>query len=993
MDTNEAMALLDSGSAAPPASTDSGGAGMALAPLAPRTAAALDAASSKERATAAMGGMSRGEVAGERFIAENQIPGVPLDIESGTSGWDRFMLSFRREQQNQVKFLEDKYGPGTVRLSGEGDLIVRAPDPSNPEKSKDILVDPKGKMSVDDFLSVLSIAPEIGGWVWAERAAKLLPKVGKVKGVAGATRDILAGSVGAEAAGTIKDVAFSVYDRQTLDLPETLAERGKMAGVDAAVGAVSKPAAAFFQWLKNPAHGYRGQVQFDAIEAQKYFKTKYGVDVPLTVGESTGMPLASRSEVFIEKMPGGSEPIREVKRQQESAFRKLQRIMIGEVPPTDEEIGQAAINQIRSKVEPAIASVESATAGLSTASQDKIAGIISGVTLPEREILKTALGKDLRTAVVGRRNAVQEEADKLYGAVKSLPGGEGKVFSAAGLQADFQKIKDALPSPEKIVERPSPLVDATGREIKSTSKEVATMREFVPPNVLSRLESVIGLKGAKFSLSDLQQMRREVYDDIAKGEGVPGLGTHYLADIGKALTKAIDDGVSALPSGDLKSALSAANEHYKTKVIPFNRQGLTELFRNADEVGHVSDSEVVSRLLGGSKAQRNWDLMKETLGETSAEFNRMRRSVADNVLESSRLPGEEIIDAKSFSKNLHQFSIQHPEMYADVFKGSERELFRQAKFLGYAQGDKIDANDLKKLLSDPNPTADKLRTLVAAEKKRDELYKNQLVKAIGSGNITDQTLKPSEFVNRVLESSEPKDVTAIMGMLSDKPELLQSLRQKTFEKVFRDAARSATAGDVNRIISGESTHILSGIKIADALKNTSYRDKIKSILGPEGWDDLQQYIKLQIAPEAKESSFRAAGGLAAGAQIANLERRGLFAYMTDSARNFIFATVLSKPPLRTWLTRMPEEPGKWSLILSSPPFLEAVTKEFGEGSGAEAFMSNVKRALDQSFTGQSGQQQDGTTQKPAGDPVEFGDKRKYWETQLDAQPPAPTKAN
>jgi len=880
----------------------------------------------------------------QEFRDANRQPGVDFDSETGASPWERFMLSFRRERKNQVKYLEDKYGPGTVRESSDGGLIVRIPDSENPGKSKDLLVDER-KMSAKDFIDLAGSVPEIAASIYAVSKGKKMPFL--KNGIGSVAKDIATATAGAEGTGLIKDLGMNVYDRGTLDLGSTANERAKMAGLDIAVGAISYPVARFFQWLKNPANSYRGQVQFDALAAQKYFKDKYGVSVPLSVGESTGMPLAARSEVFIEKMPGGTGPLRELKSEQEQSFRKLQEILMGN-PGTDEQVGQAAIDAIRRNIEPTVGAETAARHGLGMQAQSAIESMIGKETTPARELYKSSLGNDIRQSVIAKRDAARAEADRLYGIAKSLPGGEGKVFDASGLQSDFKDILKSLPSSEQMVTKPVGLIDQFGNEIKESSKTTATLREFVPPNVLQRLEAVTNLKDAKFSLSDLQQMRREVYDDIAKGEGVPGLGTHYLADIGDALTKAIDKGVSSLPSGDLKSALQAANQHYKNQVVPFNRQGLTDLFRSADEPGFVSDYEVVSRLLGGDKSVRNWQLMKDNV--SPPVLDRMRRAVADNILESSRLPGENTLDAKSFISNLYQFRMNYPEIAKDVFSGQENELFKQAKFLKYAQGDKIDEQQLSALLKDPNATADKLRILVEAERKKDEIFRNQIMKAIGSGDLNEQMLKPTEFVNRMLDKAEPKEVEQVLSSISSKPELVQDLRQKTFEKIFRDAARNATAEDVNRIMSGENTHILSGVKIADMLKNPTFNHKVKSILGHELYGDLTQYVKLQSAPEQAAKSFAAAGGIAAGTQIANLERRGPFAYLSDSMRNFIFSTVLTSKPLRSYLTRIPEQPGKWSLILSSPPFLEAVTKEFGKGTGADAFMANLKSAIDRSMT-------------------------------------------
>lgn len=919
------------------------------------------------------------------YQQKNAIGGVPLDTEEGVSTWERLNLSFRREQQNQIKYLESKYGAGTVRIGTDGALIVRMPDPET-GKTKDVVADEQ-RMTGKDFIDMMGQIPEIAMSMIATRGARALPLVGKLKSVRGVLRDIIAATAGGEVTGGAKDVAMNVYDRGQLDLENVAKARSEMAAVDVGVAALSIPAAKFFQWLKNPAAGYRRQVQFDAISAQKYFKEKYGVEVPLSIGESTGMPLASRSEVFIEKMPGGSDPIRTLKRTQEEQLRKLQTIMMGSDTPTDQEMGEKAIAAIRAKIEPVTTAVDTAKGAVAKEATSGIESIISGVSQPERELYKSTLGGDIRTKVIAQRDAAKAEADKLYDAVRTMPGGEGKSFDGTRLQKAFSKIRDSLPAPQQQVETPSFLVDAQGAPIRTSESTVKTMREFVPPNVLSRLESVIGLKDAKFGLSDLQQMRREVYDDIAKGEGVPGLGTHYLNDMGKALTEAIEKGVEDLPDGQLKVALQAANQHYKDNVLPFNRQGLTELFRRADEPGFISDSEIVGRLLGGDKALHNWQMMKETLGDSSPEFTRMKRAVLDNIIERSRLPGDEMIDAKSLRTNLNALRLNQREITDDIFGKNQQamhDLFMESRRLGYAQGDKLNADALQKLVQSGNVTSDKLKVLVDAERATDEAYKNQLVKAVASGSVNEQSLRPTDFVNRVLDGSSTKDVVAVVNMIKDQPELLEDLRQKTFEKVFREGARSATAEDVNRIMSGESTHLLSGVKIAERLKDREYSAKLKAILGDEGFDDLKQYVKLQVAPEARDSSFKAAGGLAAGAQIAQLERRGVLAYVEDSARHFVFSTLLSRGPLRKWLTSIPSEPGKIQLLLSNPIFLQAVTKEFGQGTAAEAFITRLKESVDSSMTAQptAYQQQ----------PTAFEQQREKWRSILnDTNAPAPVK--
>lgn len=918
----------------------------------------------------------------EQFIQENAAPGIPLDIESGVSPWEKLMLDFRSNKENQIKYLEGKYGPNTVRMSSDGELIVRVPDQENEGKIKDLLVRPH-QMKATDFIDLLAAVPEIALSIYAMRKGESLPWIGKKKGALGLAREAAGGAIGSEAAGAAKDIAANLYDVGSPELGQVASERASRLPGMTALGVVGGSVPRLWQWAKNPLQGQRGPLQFDAIAAQKYFKDRYGIDVPMTVGQSTGAPLFGRSEVFIEKMPGGSGPVRQLAKEQESALRRLQEVMMGSSLPTEEELGSRAIGELQPALQRVVQTAETAKQGLSTAAQDAIENKVSSLTAPSRELYHTQTGQAIRGAVVAKRDVAKAEADRLFGIVESLPGGTGKVFDASELQSEFRQILKDLPAPEQMVQKPTGLFDALGKPITVTTKKTETLREFVPPNVLQRLESVVGLKNAKFSLSDLQQMRREVYDDIAKGEGVPGLGTHYLADVGKALTRAIDSGISALPTSDLKLALQAANKHYKEQVIPFNRIGLTELFRNPDELGYVSDSEVVSRLFGGGKATQNWNLVKETIGNASPEFARLKRSVADNILESSRMPGEETIDAKSLIQNLYNFRKNFREISDDVFNKEELELFRQARFLKYAQGDKLNEDELRRLMASGNPTAAKLRNLIVAEKNRDEIYKNQIFKSIGDGTFNEQTLKPSEFLNRMIDNkgvgiSEVQDV--MNAIQRTNPTLVEDIRRKVYEKIFRDAARSATAGDVNLIMAGNPSHIISGTRIAESLKDKDLREKLKTVLGADGYKDLDQFVKLSAATEMPEQSFRSAGGLAAGTQVAKaeriLEQGGILAYVGNVGRSFLFSYMLSNPGTRKWLTNVPSDPNAVTAFLhtlvSSPAFLEAVSKEFPKAPGMQ-FIHNLKIGMDRSVIerNKTGQQRTG--------PPEALQKVKKWE--------------
>jgi len=929
----------------------------------------------------------------ERFREEHAQPGVPLDVESGVPTWESLMLEARRSRENQIKYLEGKYGEDNIRMTRDGEMFVKVQDPEAPGKKKELLVFPHGKMTASDLLNLSVAMPEVAGWVAGEKLASKIPGMmtpagTEARGLLPAAARLGAGAVGAETVGAVtKDLPANIYDFQALNLPEVLKGRGQQAAADVGVGTVIGGVGRAIRFARAPLAGSRGQLELDALQARKDLQAKYGgKEVPFSVGESTGVPLFARSEAFVEKEPGGSGPIRKVKGQQEEALRELQRKMMGTSIPLDEEVGTKAIQEIQSKIEPAVSAEQTARGELGKQAQGSLEGIISGVTQPSRELYKSVLGDDIRQSVIGKRDAAKAEADRLYAEVRSAEGGTGKAFNGKPLQQRFEDILSKLPSMEETVTKPTGLLDAKGQPITSTSTRQTLLEKWPPDKLLARLREITSAKDPRFALSDLQQMRRDIYDDITKSEGKPELGVHYLSQIGDAITSFMKESIDNLPSGDLKTALQAADKHYRENVVPFNRTGLTELFRAANEPGYVPDNQIVNRVLGGENAYKNWQLMKETLGETSKPFTRLKRAVADNILEASRLPGDETIDAKSFAQNLYNFRRLNREISDDVFSPNELELFRQARFLQYAQGDKFDTAELQKLLAGGDVTAVKLQSLLDAERQKDTLYKNQIIKAIGDGKIDETTLRPTDFVNRLLSNSSfgVADTKQVMDLLASNPALRQEMRQKTFEKIFRDAARPAKAEDITRTASGDNTHILSGVSLNQALKDKAYRSKIEAVLGPDYFTDLQNYIKLTAPLEKKEEAYALAGGLAAGSRIGQLERvlegrGGLMRFAGNTMRSFVFSWMLSNPAMRSWLSRTASDPpgarNAVVMALTSPPFIEAVAKQFPGVTGAR-FINNLRQSIQQSVGGEQ-QQADSQLPRSAAQPMTPEQRREF----------------
>lgn len=971
--------------------------------LAPRTDAAMD-----QQIDPGQRGFLGAQLGHRRALEEyrqtHQEAGTPLDVEGGLPPWERLMEQGRMNERNKLAYLAKRYGPDKVRMTADGDIFARIPDSEHPGKEKDVPITRTEKLTASDIIDLSIYMPETFGYMAMERLAmKAVPSLAK-RGALRASARIAAGSIGAEVAGAPKDIMADWYDFGKIAFPDIAAKRGEQAAADFAIGSLL----GFGRFLRNPFAGNFGDIQFDRIAAGEYMQRKFGINPIQTAGEATGSPLFLRSEAFVEKEPGGSGPIRAVKAKQEQQLRNLQDLMMGPRRPLDEEVGAEAIRKIQEQVEIHNMGVDVAKRGVARSAESTIQGLVAGLTTADRNLYRDAVGKEIRDVVISKRNAAKAEADRLFEEVSKQPGGTGKVFSADPLKREYQRIRDSVASAEGSTVIPITILGPESEPLTTTQGTTTPMQGHIPPNIMPRLNEVINLpEGSKFSLADLQKMRRDVYDDIARGEGVPGPPSHYLSEIGKAITTAIDESISKIPSevnpsdmvnynrlqqalrdasregrdigpiwqrmediknkymgftpaefkpGALRDALKAANEFYKKDVVPFSRRGITEMFRAPTDPGFIPDERIINQLFKGDTPFYNWDVVKETVGADSPTFARIKRVVADNLIPFE--VGSLTIDADAMIKNMDAFKRKNPKIFADIFSDKEQELFRQASALKYAKTDKVDAAQLQALLASNHPTGQILKLLVDANRLKTDIFRNEIVKAIGDGIIDETKLRPVQFVNRLLEDTRfsVKETEQLMGLLKGNPELEQDLRQKTFEKLFRDAARPPTSADISRTARGDETHILSGGKLNDALKDKTYKNKVAAVLGPEAFEDLNNFIKILAPLEQKEEAYALAGGLAAGSRVGQLERAlegkgGLLRFAGNTTRSFVFSTLLSNSLMRNWMGNIANPYDQKTLIMSfltSPPFLKAVAKEY-PGTAASRLVNeistSVKRAV------------------------------------------------
>lgn len=853
--------------------------------------------------------------------------GVPLDINEGIPFTTRTGLEMRRDPKDQEEFLTKLYGQGAVRQNSFGDWVVTVADGGQP---RDMLANPLG-VEWGDLSSVVAQSPEIAGSIIAAlrtKGASITP------GVWSALKTLAASAAGAETAGLAKDVAVS--DRP---VGEMTRERAGMAATDMALGAGLGMFTKVATKAVSPFSKY-GDLQFDARQAQEFFKDRYGVELPMTPAESTGSMLLQRTEAMAMQKPGSSAPLKALLDERNEKLADIQRIALGGTVPDEEIAGQRAIATLGAKTAPARFEEEAARSALRETGEMELQDVLAAATGSSAPVNKTVLGRGIRDRAFQQRDDFRKESKRLYDEVFNDPLTATKNIAGSPLAKDAKVLLDKLPSKETLTTEPTGLVDEFGTAILRDKKGKEVLREFVPEGVLTKLQTLTSLKDQPFRLDELMAMRREVADDIARGEAIPGVQTKYLSEIQDFLTARIKTGLKELDPS-LLAKWTKANDEYAKGVARFKRAGISDLFRDPEQPGFVGDTEIVARATSGRKAQDVYTAYKDFLGAASPEMQQFRRAIADDVL--SKSPLSDVIDAGGFVRRIDELAKDAPDVLREVFGINAKKAREVATMLQGADGN-IPAREMADVLktsgsSSAGATAIRLQNLLGAQAKREQLYRNSIIKSVEDGTFKSERIKPTEFVEKMALKAEPSEVTEVMSLLADQPEVTGDIRRLAYQKVLDRATTISRTGE----------KVLDAAALDKQITNPTDAKRLKAVLGSDTFDLLSKTRDFLRPGAVRDEAFAAAGGMSAGAQIAGLVERGELKYLDRAIKNFVLATVYTSAPLRAYFANTLIGPqgaaNAVNLAIASTPFVKATLDTFGEEKGRQV-MRQMKMSLD-----------------------------------------------
>lgn len=888
----------------------------------------------------------------QKYFEENTA-GAPLDITTGLSSYDRFQLGLHRTEDDQRRYLEGKYGEGSTRKATDGQWIVRAQGAGGPV---DLVADPLG-VDAGDWSELASSAPEIAGSFIGMGAGRILPMVGKVKGFLGGFRDVVSSATGAQAAGAIKDIATRVSEGAPSDLPEIARERAVSGAWDTLIGGTIGTGLGIARFIRSPYARQRTDIQINALRAQREIADKQGIYIPLTPAEMTGHPTLVKREAFTSQVPGGSTTLQAFRQRQQSAMNLFQEIMVGMRNPEADVIGRQAIQALRMTTGATDATVDAARLNLSKTALEELEGIAAAQSLPERNISQIFTGDALRnrfTALNDERHAISRVK---YNKVREL-GGDQAILPGDDLADDIKKLHASLPRRFRSQEEAAGDVLGAEWELGMAVESVEELEKmahaqrtvtghptsiaFVPAGIRSMVGELEAGKGNLWKLTELQQMRRNVYDDIGKANALPDTNAHYLNAIGEALTKAMNEGVEKLPDGVLKDAWREANKDYVENVLPFGKRGIAEMFLKDSDVGYTGSAVLASHYTSGAAAADRWRVVKEFIGSDSIEGRAIKRMAFDRVIGKAVDPTTGLVNGKELMNNLASFKESSLDFYNEMFGRAADDIQRVAKFVVASDKDVLPVKEVETMLrTGRGITVTALRALKEAERKESEIYSNSILEGIKAGKWDTSKIKPDEFVARFANKASVPEIKQVQEILArDRPALLEDIRASALADIFRQHRGKATG-------------------ISDALEAAN-RDKVtRTLLGDELFTDLKRYGALEKAILTnREKSI--AGSLAAGKRVDMIFLAPL-RFAIDTAREKTTALLLASSSMRRWaLSQSEPSEAITTMLMASPEFLRGVAASFGDDAEgfrqAETFLGSTRRAINESWAQQQGRE-------------------------------------
>lgn len=778
-----------------------------------------------------------GPLTSDRFIEQEQRPGIPLQVAPASgeawtiSPWTRFQTERRQTLADQQKYLETVFGPGKVRKAEKtDDFIIQMPDPET-GKPKDVVLNER-EITLGDVGALAAHAPEIAtsllGMALAGPAGGVLSKVpmaGKVLApiARSAVGRLFFGAAGQKVGETAQQVETELEQGQKPDVMAIAGQKEKeipgQFALDTTAAGVFKAVSLARRGLKGGPGMFQGTEQTAGLPAAERLAGKYGQKTTYSAAEASGMPLLAFLEAYAAAKPQSRKIVEQFKRLQLDEQKALSEAISAKAG-TDEEAGNKLLDYLGQNQKAKQDALDAVRATMTEQEQRglmKQLGKISRVSTP---FLPSESGATVRSEFQQAFQSVKSDVAQAYKKAYSVPG-------AMDPDVPTQPIADAIDS----LRQAFPTAEGTAW-LDTLKKELPAQERY----------------------RDIVQRRSDLWNKIQTAPADRSTKDYIFGQLSRAYTDTLDNAATQIKDVRFLTGITAANELYKKAELPFYQKGLADVLLKAGERGAPENIELLDRFSASTDLYRR---MASVVGKDSPAMQEIKSSVIDGLLgkTGTHAINPQYVDAKKFVSELQNLAANPKtrEMFEDIFGNRAKAIFNEAKTLQGIQGN-LPKEEAERFLTGagvPRAAKMRLKAVLDAQEQLDKVEAKRLL------TRSVDEINPEQLVNQYADKLTQSELSALANDLkAHAPAVYQQLQDKTAEQILGKAGtyRTWTQDSLERVI-----------------HDPAWEPKYKILLGDK-YADLLDFAKTMAPKQWARQAAQGTGMLVKGESIGELAK-------------------------------------------------------------------------------------------------------------------------
>jgi len=732
-----------------------------------------------------------------------------------------------------LQVLQSLAGEANVIPGGSGRVLVRQTKGGETFWSP---LDPTG-LDVGDFTT------DIAGYI-PETVTSALIAARAFPGPQAPFFHIAGGSaqaaLGGQTVGAIQDALV----RTSAGLParwrEIIPRRGFNAAIETIGGSVLPGAGSKMA----QAGGVTGDVEnvskaiaSEARKGQSMLRA-YGIDAPLTAGESTGARYPQETERMMEVLGRLTASGQKIRRKQG---------MIAESVRDLDEVSSSSANAVRGMVS-SLNDAESAIAKKSREAYLDAASDIQGSVSAELASLGKA-APDVTSAGGAVRASVAEVYDRANIFAKTQYQAFNDELAKSNASGDIVTLKNT----GKLAKEIKKLV--LKKEVLKDGKVVKEPLAIYAP-MLREVNELLQARGTRQSIDAVRSLRSRLLEASRRDQNFSeGVSPATARRIANALSEDITESVGKY-SGPGADMLRAADLSYRASLEPFeSNPALSKMINTRGNGGFANDSEVVSYFSKGGKLD---ELVSVGDYIGPEQYQSLRRAIADDVFGSGVITsgGREFADLGHSLSRMEKLSKE----YKTELFGSEKKWravergMRQFKHLNKSKGifmnDALPSpSDLSQFIREVDelgafPTRKATQNLAVAineAKKRQNRFGTSIASQIRKGQYGMVSADYNKFLDDFVFSGQYSE-SYVRSTLNQLPQnVLEDVQSAVFQRVFA-RARIAAESTVDSLFGGKNSTFDINKAVIDVFGSREQSNLVRAAVGEEAYKKLYAWI-------------------------------------------------------------------------------------------------------------------------------------------------------